>query len=465
MKTDLAIQSFATHKIGVLGVGVEGLATIDYLLSHGITDIEALDRNTIANLPPAIKCTFGDHYMENLERFDVIFRSPGIRPDLPPLATAQKSGTHITSAVSYFLENCPAKTVAITGTVGKGTASSLTAAGLEACGFTVHLGGNIGKSPLTFLDDVHPDDIVVLELSSFQTMDISTSPTLACILKTTSEHLDWHVDTAEYRRAKAELLAHPTEDPKTVFNADSEGAREIALQAKGPHFSFSLKTVVESGLYLHNNQFLIREKGADIVLPIEPDRVALAGRFNLENIAAAILNCYLLGGDLQCICDTVSRFRGLPHRLELVAEGDNVRYYNDSYATRPDAAEAAISSFSQPLALVMGGSEKNADFSALLSLLLQQKNIASLSLIGATAERMRKELCSLGTPAFPVYLKESLEAAMIAGRQSLPNGGVLLMAPACASFGLFKNYKDRGEQFNTLAHRLAASSAASSATI
>ncbi|MBN2717685.1 MAG: UDP-N-acetylmuramoyl-L-alanine--D-glutamate ligase [Deltaproteobacteria bacterium] len=455
MSTHISIAQLQQKKIGILGVGVEGRATIDYLLRHGIDNIEALDRNPIANLPHGVSGTFGDMYLDRLERFDVIFRSPGFRPDMPALAPARQSGCHITSAISFFLENCPAKTIGITGTVGKGTASSLTADALAACGFTVHLGGNIGKSPLTFLDDVKADDVVVLELSSFQTMDVSASPDIVCVLKTTTEHLDWHVDTNEYRKAKAHLLSHQSPHHACVFNADSEGAREIAAVGPGKHYGFSLTGEVDEGLFLNHGILTLRINSVDTPLSLKIDNVALAGRFNLENISAAILLGHLLGADLDTLCHAAAAFEGLPHRLQRVAESDGVAYYNDSYATRPDAAQAAISAFTKPLALIMGGSEKNADFTELFEFIHSRSNIVSITLIGATAERMQNELTAMRMPDFRIQRAADLATAMTLARQTLTSGGVLLMAPACASFGLFNNYKERGEQFTTLAQQMA----------
>ncbi len=450
-----AIANLKDRKIGILGVGVEGRATIEYLVSHGITDIEALDKNTIPDLPGSIAFRFGEDYLQNLERFDVIFRSPGFRPDLPALTSAEQKGTRITSAVSFFLESCPAQAIAITGTVGKGTASTLTAAALEASGIPVHLGGNIGENPLTFLDNVNPDHRVVLELSSFQTMDISTSPQIVCILKTTTEHLDWHVDTAEYRQAKANLLRHQHPDDIVVYNADSEGATWIAGNGKGNRMAFSLQHEVSEGLFLWDNRFVLRLNGRESLLPLNPDAVQLKGRFNLENIAAATLLAIVAGGGHETVCNGVSAVEGLPHRLQLVASTDALQFYNDSYATRPDAALAAVTAFSEPLALIMGGSEKNADFSELFEVIRRQKNVVSVTLIGATADRMQKELASRGASGFSIHRADSLQEAMTTGCNTLVNGGVLLMAPACASFGLFRNYKDRGEQFISLARQMA----------
>ncbi|MBN2341528.1 MAG: UDP-N-acetylmuramoyl-L-alanine--D-glutamate ligase [Deltaproteobacteria bacterium] len=457
MRIEQTIEQLKNKKIGVLGVGVEGRATIEYLLRHGVQQIEALDKNEIDALPAGISFRSGDLYMADLARFDVIFKSPGFRPDLPSLQTARDAGTKITSAVSFFMEHCPAKVIGITGTVGKGTASSIVAKALEAAGFTVHLGGNIGKSPLTFLDDVQADDRVVLELSSFQTMDISVSPKLAGILKTTTEHLDWHRDTEEYRFAKSQLLRFQTAEDIVVYNADAPASAQIAECSAASKWAYSLNGRVNNGVFLEDGRLMYSKEGVETALPLRVAEVRLAGRFNLENIASAVLLAHLAGGDLEAVCAAAEVFEGLPNRLELAARSEKIRYYNDSYATRPDAAAAAIAAFDAPLALVMGGSEKNADFAELTALIFERKNIVSISLIGATAERMFAEIQSHGPPAFSLRIHETLAEAMNDAQSHLQErGGVLLMAPACASFGLFKNYKERGEQFVQLARKLAA---------
>ncbi len=441
--------------IGIIAVGVEGRASINYLQGLGCNDITALDARVVEDLPPGVKVVFGDGYDRDLTRFSTIFKSPGIRPDHPSLIQARNEGTHVTSALSHFLERCPCPVVGMTGTVGKGTACSIAAASLEEAGFTTHLGGNIGKSPLDFLDLVEPDHRVVLEISSFQAMDLSVSPPVGAILKTTSEHLDWHVDTAEYRLAKSNMLAHQTPDDAVIFNMDEEGSREIAAASSGRRFGYSLRGPVEQGIFLDGGSLYLKVDGNETVLPIDPKGVGLRGRFNLENIAAGICAAIVAGGDVDPVCRAAASFKSLPHRLELAATGGGIFFYNDSYATRPEAAVAAIRAFDGPLALVMGGSEKHADFTELVQVLKGGSSIVQVGLIGATARRMEEAIRAGGQPPFTVLRFETLEEAMESGASALGGDGTLLMAPACASFGLFQNYKVRGERFRAKARELA----------
>jgi UDP-N-acetylmuramoylalanine--D-glutamate ligase len=441
----------------VLGVGVEGRTTIDYLLETGVTDVTALDRNEIEGLPAGVASVFGEAHDRELGRFASIFRSPGIRPDHPSLIRARESGCRVTSAISHFLERCPAPAIGVTGTVGKGTAASLIAAMLEESGFTTHLGGNIGASPLGFLSRVASGDRVVLEISSFQAIDLASSPHVGVILKTTSEHLDWHLDHEEYLRAKAGLLAHQTRDDTVVVNADSHGAIRVAAAAPGRRLGYSLEKSVDRGLAVAGDRFVFDDGDGPVELPLDPEGLRLPGRFNLENVAAALLASHAVGAGWDACCRAASRFEGLPHRLELVAEAGGIRFYNDSYATRPEAALGALSCFpSAPLALILGGSEKHADFGELAAAVVAHPQLAHVALIGATADRLAAAIRGAGPCRAEIARYADLEPAMEGAAAALPGEGVLLLAPACASFGLFPNYKVRGERFRSKARELAA---------
>ena len=441
--------------VGVLGVGVEGRATIEYLLRHGVRDITALDRNEPKGLPDGLSRVIGPDHDKNLSRFAVVFRSPGIRPDVPALVAARESGTKITSAISYFLEHCPSKVVGITGTLGKGTASALTAKLLEAAGFTVHLGGNIGKSPLDFLDDVRPEHRTVLEISSFQAMDVSASPQVGVILKTTSEHLDWHRDRTEYRAAKSNLFAGQSTADRLIYNADSEGALETAQSGKALRVEYSLIRKVARGVYLDGRRLMYADEHSTTALDIELDAVRLPGTFNLENLAAAVAAALESGAGKKTFGRAAERFEGLAHRLQFVAQASGIRFYNDSYATRPDATLGAVASFTDaPLSLILGGSEKYADFTELVAAIRRHPTVSHIALIGQTAKRLHTALAEASPLRFSMQIYEGLTEALDASAAALPTeGGTVLLSPACASFGLFPNYKVRGERFEEAVHR------------
>lgn len=443
--------------IAVWGVGVEGRATVEYLLRRGYTDVTALDRNEVEGLPAGVKTVFGEEHASDLGRFRVVFRSAGIRPDRPELIAARAAGTAVTSAVQLFLERCPCPVAAVTGTLGKGTAASLCATMVEDSGFRTKLGGNIGRSPLEFLDELTGDDRVVLEISSFQAFDLTVSPQVGVALKTTSEHLDWHRSVAEYRAAKANLFAHQTPSNVLVYNADSPGACEIADRSPARKVPISAARPLDRGLYVEGDALRLRLDGRDERLPFDASRMALQGRFNLENVAAAVAAAWSLGAELDTACAAGERFENLPHRLEWVVSAKGVDFVNDSYATRPDATLGAIEAFKdKPLALVLGGSEKHADFGALVEALSRHPTLVFVGLIGATAPRLERAFAQIDSWTCETRVFEGLEPAMTeAARRLLPGGGTVLLSPACASFGLFANYKVRGERFRAHARLLA----------
>jgi UDP-N-acetylmuramoylalanine--D-glutamate ligase len=452
-----------TEPVAVLGVGIEGLATIHYLKRRGVRTIMALDQQPIhGELPQGVASHTGPGYLDALEAAATIFRSPGIRPDIPALQSARRRGATVTSAINEFLAHCPAKLVGVTGTVGKGTASTLIFEMLRKSGIVAHLAGNIGKSPLDLIESVQPTDVVVLEISSFQAMDLIRSPQVCVVLKTTSEHLDWHTSLAEYRQAKAGLVRHQSAKDAIVYCADAQGSEEVAAQSPAQQrWAYSLGRAVERGAYREGERFVVVRDGQRQVLSLSPTALHIAGAFNQENVLAALLCALSAGAALEPCLEAAEQFEGLPHRLELCARSRTVRFFNDSYATRPEATIGALSCFSaEPVALILGGSEKHADFGPLAAAVAGCPNLVHVALIGQTSPRLREALAaaspSTQLPIVASYLglEPAMEACTAALRKS---GGVVLMSPACASFGLFPNYKVRGETFRALAKRLAAS--------
>ena len=466
--------------VGLAGCGVEGLGTLAYLRAHGLTEIRLFDRGLAerhgrgeplgAELEGLPLCG-EEQWPAELARCGTVFRSPGVRPDHPGLAAARVAGADLTSASTWFLAHCPAPVVGVTGTVGKGTAATLIHEALRACGLASRLAGNIGLNPLAFLDQIEPDQPVVLELSSFQLMDLGpVKPAVAVVLRTSEDHLDWHRDVDEYFRAKAGLLAAggtlPSGARQTViFCADAAGSRAAVAHALGPGLPGALAVsrlhAVRDGIGVRDGQVLRFRAGVGERLEVL-ERLALPGPFNLENAAAAYLAAEALGAAGERAQRALAEFRGLPHRLERVGTVGGVECYDDSYATRPDATVAALDAFDRPLALILGGSEKHADFRALAETVCRHPSLRRVLLIGATAERLRGEMAAaaarLEVPVPACTLHPGLPEAFAAGLAALSGarGGVLLLSPACASFGLFPNYKVRGERFQALVHEASA---------
>lgn len=451
--------------IGVVGYGVEGRETLRFLRAHGVTALEVFDRKltaeTVAAEPDLASLPVhgeGD-WRADLAACGTVVRSPGVRPDQPALEMARAVGARVTSATELFLAACPGPVVGVTGTLGKGTTVSLTEAVLNRAGIAARAAGNIGLNPLALLEALTEHTVTVLELSSFQLMGLQgRKPEVAVVLRTTSEHLDWHRDVTEYRTAKSGLLAaHGSAQAaiqRVIYCADSPGACEVVGAALPNALAVSRTGPVSDGIGVADGcVFRYRAGQSERLEALE--HLQLPGAFNLENAAAAFLAAEALGAEPVVAAKAIAGFAGLPHRLEHAGVLAGVDCYNDSYATRPEATVGALSAFERrPLALIAGGSEKHADFALMAEAICFHPTLRRLVLIGTTAPRIAAAVHAaaerLARPAPPILRAESLEAAFAAAREALPAGGVLLFSPACASFDMFPNYKVRGERFKAL---------------
>jgi UDP-N-acetylmuramoylalanine--D-glutamate ligase len=474
-------------KIGILGGGVEGVALASYLKGKGYRDVTIFDENpefgkeaagggaggdAVLGIPAGVNIVTGKGAFGKIHGCNVVFRSPGIHPkrlrtllesmdtEGIPTEEPQKQGALITSTIQYFLENCPCRVIGVTGTKGKGTTSTLTYKMLKEAGFDAYLGGNIGESPLTFLDKLKPDSVVVLELSSFQLQDLTISPHAAVILRTTSEHLDYHKDTAEYRQAKAAIVRYQKKDDIAVFNKDYDYWKDYASKTKAKKFFVSMKEDMEGeGAHLSGNA-IVNCVGDKCEMIGDSSKAALPGRFNLENILPAVVVARHFDVPVPAIRKVIYEFAGLPHRLEFVKEVNGVKYYNDSFSTTPETSIAAVYAFDKPVLLIAGGSEKNSDFTEWGMELQKNHHLKMVFLMGHTADRMERALKDAAEKLkgmdimgeFPVKTRRcgSLEdAVLLAAKLALP-GETVIMSPAAASFDQFKNYKYRGEAFRKI---------------
>jgi len=415
-------------KIGILGGGIEGLAAAAYLDAHGYLDVTIYDEKVSLESEPPVPAVLGSSAFDSLDEMDVLFRSPGIHP-----SRLKGFGGKITSTIQFFLEEQAGKVIGVTGTKGKGTTSALIYEILKEDGRDVHLGGNIGESPLKFLDDLGPDSWTVLELSSFQLMDVTISPHVAVILMTTTEHLDYHEDLQEYLEAKTPIAKFQDEDDFLVVNMDYDSGAFYVKQGKGRKIE------------LHLN-------GAD-----PPSfKVALPGPHNIENVMAAVSVARALEVPDETIFKVVGSFTGLEHRLELVRDLKGVKFYNDSFSTTPETSIAAARAFQAPTSLICGGSEKHSDFTDWGQELQNNQNVKSVFLLGVTADRMEEALKKAQPQEFPVkvYREKNLEEAVKRAAAHSHKGDYVIMSPAAASFDMFKNYKERGKRFREIVRSL-----------
>lgn len=424
-----------TDNIAILGYGVEGKALALYLLDHGFSRITVCDQKLDVDLMDECAARLGEDYLQGLDDFDVVFRSPGISVNRHELASVRAAGK-LTSVTQFFLEKCPCPVIGVTGTKGKGTTSTLIFEMLRAAGRDVVLGGNIGEPPVNFLDDLRSRSLVVLEMSSFQLMDVSISPHVAVVLNIVPEHMDYHASFEEYIFAKTNIARFQKAEDFLILNPDYDYVQRFS-----------------DDVFLAKKVFVSRESE----LPCECDEVGLLGKHHLENIAAAVAVAGIFGVPRDVMARVVREFKGLPHRLEFVDERAGVRFYNDSFSTTPETSIAGFMAFAEgksagPVFLLAGGSEKNSDFSQWGKAVNVTSNVKKVFLVGPSGERMAQEISDASRFEMVKNLKEGFEKAfreadIMAHAGERP---VVLLSPGAASFNEFKNYKERGEAFRDM---------------
>lgn len=445
-------QPAPAEPIGILGFGVEGASTLRYLRAQGFTDITVFDRKAPPGLDaPARYAGPGDGsphgYLRGLESMRTVFRSAGVRPDAPPLLEFIRRGGTLTSQTGLaFALAGRERIIGVTGTVGKGTCCSLLEAMLAEAGIPARLGGNIGVPALELASSLADGERLILELSSFQLSTLAQSPALAGVLRTTVEHLDWHPDREEYWLHKSRLVSAQSPSDAVAFCSDAEGSAWIASRSAGRKLPFG----AGADIRLDGESVAWSRRGFRI--PLSATR--LTGAFNLENIAAAGALALEAGAEPRHVIAGAMAFAGLEHRLEFVRERNGLSFYNDSYATRPEASIGAVRALSgRPLGLILGGSEKHADFADLAGAVAAAPHVEAVALIGQTAGRLEEALRLAGLPrpgGHPAMRAcAGLEDAVAFLMEQVPTGA-LLLSPACASFGLFENYKERGKAFKKL---------------
>jgi len=454
----------------VLGLGIEGLSSAQFLLKKN-AHVWILDQNDEKDIDQEIlsqaqklsaEFKFGQDAFENLEEYDFVVRSPGIK-----LSDLRLEPSKITSQTKLFFDLSPAPIIGVTGTKGKGTTSSLIYEMLKAQRLDVYLGGNIGVPPFGFLERLTPHSWVVLELSSFQLQDVVKSPSyakasedkpsaqfgkphIAIVLMVTSEHLDYHKDVHEYIEAKRNLLRYQTSNDFAIINRDYLASNESDVYTEGKIYKVSRERDTEQGCFVRDGTVIVK-KGDKEEEIIKTSDILLPGEHNLENVCAAVMAATLAGVKKEAIVSVLKSFKGLEHRLELVKEVHGVKYYDDSFSTTPETAIAAIMAFTDPEILVLGGSSKNADFTELGKVIADSENIKAIIGVGVEWPKIKEaiEKAQWRTTVPITFLEGAKTMSEIFTRvlEVVEFGDVVLLSPACASFDMFRNYKDRGEQF------------------
>jgi UDP-N-acetylmuramoylalanine--D-glutamate ligase len=452
------IEHLQERRMALLGLGVENRALARFLLGRGLR-FSVRDRQAPPDLQD-LRAEFGERvqewrlgpdYLQDLEHFDLLFRTPGLPLRRPELQRARQAGAEISSQTRLFFALSPAPILGVTGTKGKGTTTSLIAAILEkSFPGRIFTGGNIGRPPISFLDELGQDHLVILELSSFQLHDLDRSPHLALVLAITPDHLDYHADPEEYVEAKKSICRHQGEGDFLAVNADCPRASAFAGHSRAQCWAFGISGQVQRGAWVHGGKLQVRRPGGEAEAICEVAQIPLRGPHNWSNAAAAAAAAAMAGASAEQIREGIRTFRGLPHRLEKVAERQGVSYYNDSLATTPEAAIAALESFSEPLILIAGGASKGADFSA-LGQAIARCRVRAVILMGEEASRIETAIRRTGRFAGELFAGcRSLEQAVAQARALAQPGDVVLLSPACASFDMFSSYQERGERFRGL---------------
>lgn len=449
------LDSLKNKSVAVIGIGVSNTPLLRLLLKEGI-DVTACDKreaDALGSLGQELsasgcKLQLGENYLKGLSQ-DVIFRTPGLRPDVPELLAAQEKGSVLTSEMEVFFEVCPCTMIAVTGSDGKTTTTTIISELLKAAGKTVHVGGNIGHPLLCEADGMQQNDFAVLELSSFQLMTMTHSPHIAVVTNLAPNHLDMHRDMAEYVAAKENIFRHQTAGDIAVFNLDNDITREQSSRAVGEVRYFSRKAESVDGVFLRGNAILCRKNNQERQIMTTED-IRLPGVHNIENYMAAIAAVDGLVPD-EVIREFARNFGGVEHRIELVRTYHGARFYNDSIASSPSRTIAGLRSFKEKVILIAGGYDKHIPFDVLGPEIVE--HVKALVLCGATAGKIRQavEQAAGYAPGKPEILEVApFQNAVEAARDLAEEGDVVTLSPACAAFDQFKNFAERGKTFKEI---------------
>ena len=454
-------QYIKDKKVAVIGVGISNTPLIKYLINLGV-DVTAFDKQTPDRLGQiyselkdiGVHFSLGDGYLESLTGYELIFKTPGMRHDIPELIKARKEKASITSEMEVFLDLCPAQVFGITGSDGKTTTTTLIYKMLLQEGYKCWLGGNIGTPLLSKTDQIMPEDKVMLELSSFQLQTISKSVDIAVITNITPNHLDIHKSMEEYVDAKKNIYRYQKPGDTLVVNYDNQLTREIGKEVSGNCIYFSRVSDIE-GLIVKDNKIKVT-MGNNTIDILNTDEILLPGAHNIENYLAAVAAVHKMVG-IESIKHVARTFKGVEHRIELVRELNGVKFYNDSIASSPARTIAGLNSFKQKVILIAGGYDKKIPYDVMGEAIID--NVKMLVVMGKTGSKIRdayRDECSKRRmkPEMPVVEVQSLEEAVKISYNRSIEGDIIILSPASASFDMFKNFEERGNTFKHIVNCL-----------
>ena len=446
--------------VAFIGIGTSNLPLIQLFAQKG-AKVMALDKKDEASLGEngvlakqyGATLVTGESYLDNIDA-DIVFRSPGTPFYRPELVAVRESGRVLTSEMEVFFDLCPCQVIAVTGSDGKTTTTTIISELLKAAGKNVHLGGNIGKPLLPEIETVQPDDWAVVELSSFQLISMRKSPDIAVVTNLSPNHLDIHKDMQEYVDAKKNIVLHQNAFSKAVVNLDNEIANSFSGSVRGDLAKFSVKEKVVNGAYLDGTTICYNDHGT-VTEVMDIAVIKIPGMHNVENYLAAISAVWGIV-DAATIKKVAMEFGGVEHRAEYVREYKGVRYYNDSIASSPTrTALGTLSLYKEKIAIIAGGYDKHIPYEPLGPVV--NDKVKLLILLGATAPKIEKavrEAENFDASAIQIINVENMEEAVAAAVENTVPGDIVSLSPASASFGLYRNFEERGNHFKSIVNGL-----------
>ena len=450
-----------SRKVAIIGLGTSNIPLIDYFYEKKAEvtvfderEIGEIEKNIIDKITDyGMRMSFGKNYLKKLKGFDLILRSPSCMPTIPELEAEEERGAIVTTEIELLIKMCPCQVIGITGSDGKTTTTTLISEILKDGGYNVHTGGNIGIPLFTKLNEIMPEDKVVLELSSFQLMDMDVSPDIAVITNITPNHLNVHKDYEEYINAKKNIFKYQDKDGILILNYDNEITRNCAKEAKGKVIFFSSKQKLDNG-YIVDVDVIKRCDDNLRKHILNTKELIIRGMHNFENVATAFAATSSLVDETKAI-ETVKSFKGVEHRIEFVREINGAKWYNDSASSTPSRTISGLNSFEEDIVLIAGGADKNLDYTPIAKPIVDK--VKTLILMGQTAEKIYdkvKEEQERQNKQINIYMADSLSQAVILAKRYSEPKQVVLFSPASTSFDMFKNMYDRGAQFKEIVNKL-----------
>ena len=462
------LESLKGKKVAFVGMGVANVPSAKWLASHGVAvwacdkrDREYIGTEICSELEAlGVHFSLGGDYLAVLPEMDIVFRSHGIMPFQNPwIMECIKRGQTVTTEMEVFFNICPAKIIAVTGSNGKTTTSTLIAKFLEAEGKNVFLGGNIGRALMPELENITKDDIAVVELSSFQLLTMGNmvnKPDVAVVTNIEETHLDHHVNLDEYVDAKRNILIYQSSDAKTVLNADCDYSiggtvyHDMRYDVRGKLSEFSLKGPVKCGAYLaKNGNIIYSDNGKETVIMNKSD-IKIPGIHNVANYLTAITATWGMVS-VDTVKTVAKTFGGVEHRIEFVREFNGVKYYNDSIATSPSRVISGLLAFDQKIIMIAGGSDKGNDMSEMVPYILDKVKLLVLN--GATAEKIYTSVTEnegYKNSGLEIVKTDTMENALKIAKDRAVSGDIVSLCPACPAFDQFKTFEYRGRKFKKL---------------